>query len=200
MPGITEVKARPTILLQIYEAFFCWFFCRTVGLLKRIFNYFMSIFKFFLINIFTSASPIWTKEEQDHKAGLKEKRLFGFLIQTAFSRPAYQEKHLFAYQLWRCNRLEKTWFWSYVQNPFPTNFYSFLKDNVQSLILYADCWRSQHELSIRKCGLKYTFQFILEVFTFKERDYEKFHHKWDEFRISEDSKFFSFSSISHASC
>lgn len=92
----------------------------------------MSIFTlFFKINLFTSSSTIWAKEEQDNKAGLKDKILFGFLIETAFSRPVYQEKHLFAYQLWRCNRSTEEMVLTYFHNPFPTHFYRFLKDNVQ---------------------------------------------------------------------
>lgn len=124
-----------------------WFFCRTVSLLRRIFNYFMSIFTlFFKINLFTSSSTIWAKEEQDNKAGLKDKILFGFLIETAFSRPVYQEKHLFAYQLWRCNRLEHRRNGSNLfSQPLSHIFLPFLKGQCTTLILYADCWRSQHD-------------------------------------------------------
>lgn len=90
----------------------------------------MSIFTlFFKINLFTSSSTIWAKEEQDNKAGLKDKILFGFLIETAFSRPVYQEKHFNSEGAidWSTEEMVLTYF----HNPFPTYFYRFLKDNVQ---------------------------------------------------------------------
>lgn len=72
MPGITESKVSPTFLLQTYRKVQLTFLLDNWFYLEELLITLEDILK---INIFTSSSPIWAKEQRENNAGRKEKRL-----------------------------------------------------------------------------------------------------------------------------